>query len=166
MLIPFGRQVEHSQNLLTQFRYDRKKYAERNTETKFSQANSDTQQTIIWAFGTTPPSSSAVDATFQQHLDSGTLTLDLTNSISSTESSSPASSSQSPSSSGSTDIPLTANDKLIVAHGILATIGFLLLLPAGTLIARYLRTFTAIWFTGHWITQLLICTHSDTSPMT
>jgi hypothetical protein len=116
-------------------------------------ANSDTQQDVIWAFGTSAPSSSAVDATIQQHLDSGTFTLDLTKAIDSN------STSSNPTSSGGSDtvsIPLTSEQKLILAHAIISTIGFLLLLPVGAFIARYLRTFTPIWFKGHSTVQLFI----------
>ena len=44
---------------------------------------------------------------------------------------------------------------MVVAHAILCTIGFLILLPAGALLARYARTFTNVWFKGHWLFQLL-----------
>ncbi len=47
---------------------------------------------------------------------------------------------------------------MIVAHAILCTIGFLILLPAGALLARYARTFTGGWFKGHWVFQLAIGT--------
>jgi len=43
--------------------------------------------------------------------------------------------------------------KLIVGHGILCAVGFLFFLPAGALLARYLRTFSPTWFRGHWIAQ-------------
>lgn len=43
--------------------------------------------------------------------------------------------------------------RLIVAHGIICAVGFLFFLPFGSLLARYLRTFTPRWYTGHWISQ-------------
>jgi len=133
--------------------------------------NSATEQNIIYAFGNVAPSSSEADATLQQHLDSESATLDLTKS-SSTSTSSGASSSptssggssntgaggSSSSGSGSVtdDIPLTPWQRLIVAHAIFCVVGFLLFLPAGALLARYLRTYTPSWYTGHWIAQFAL----------
>jgi len=113
-------------------------------------ANSDTQQNIVWAFGTQQPSSRAVDATIQKHFDSGPLVLDLTKPFSSNSgaSSTPSSHRQS--------FHLAYYQKLIIAHAILCTVGFLLLLPAGALLARYFRTFTHKWFQGHWIVQFAL----------
>ncbi|KAJ7269957.1 hypothetical protein C8J57DRAFT_1181088 [Mycena rebaudengoi] len=42
---------------------------------------------------------------------------------------------------------------LIVAHAVVCVLGFALLLPLGALFARYFRTFTTRWYTGHWIAQ-------------
>jgi hypothetical protein len=81
-------------------------------------------------------------------LDSGTLKFDLTGTVSP---GSPPSSGDD--SSGSLDIPLSYYQKLIVAHAVFCVLGFLLLLPAGVLLARYLRTFSPRWYTGHWIAQ-------------
>ena len=50
--------------------------------------------------------------------------------------------------------PLQPFQKMIVAHAVLSTIGFLILLPAGALLARYARTFTNAWFKGHMFFQL------------
>ncbi|KAJ7578684.1 hypothetical protein C8J56DRAFT_968778 [Mycena floridula] len=41
-------------------------------------------------------------------------------------------------------------------HAILCSVGFLILLPLGSLIARYSRTFTSRWFWSHATIQLLI----------
>jgi hypothetical protein len=51
---------------------------------------------------------------------------------------------------------LTPEQKLIAAHAIISAIGFLLLLPAGAFIARFLRTFTTVWFKGHFAVQFFI----------
>lgn len=40
-----------------------------------------------------------------------------------------------------------------MAHAILSGIGFLIVLPAGALFARYARIFTKSWFRTHWIIQ-------------
>ncbi|KAJ6529815.1 hypothetical protein B0H19DRAFT_1384902 [Mycena capillaripes] len=42
---------------------------------------------------------------------------------------------------------------LVIAHGLLCVLGFALCLPAGALLARYLRTSRPWWYTGHWIAQ-------------
>ncbi|KAG5636522.1 hypothetical protein H0H81_007748 [Sphagnurus paluster] len=101
-------------------------------------ANSDTTQPLIYAYGTDAPGSSAVDATLHQHSDYGTLVLNL----------------EGPNSSG--NLPLLTYERLIIAHASFMVAGFLLLLPAGALVARYLRTFTPTWFKSHWIIQFLI----------
>jgi len=119
-------------------------------------ANSDKQQNIIWAISSQAPSSSAVSATIVQHDYSGIGVLDLTKTTTSSSSSTtdPASSGSSYSSSSS--IPLLPFQKAIIAHAVLCATGFLILLPAGALLARYLRTFIPTWFTGHWIAQFAL----------
>ncbi|KLO16026.1 hypothetical protein SCHPADRAFT_823713 [Schizopora paradoxa] len=119
-------------------------------------ANSDTTQAIIWAFGTTNPGSSSVSANLLQHLSSGTLSLDLTKQLSGDGSSlsNPAASNAGGSSQGSAiSIPLLPYQKLIIAHASILGVAFLILLPTGALLARYLRTFSRSWFKGHWIIQ-------------
>ncbi|KAL4253110.1 hypothetical protein ABKN59_002173 [Abortiporus biennis] len=105
------------------------------------------QETIIWAFGATNPGSSAVDATLVQHLNSGPISLDLSQTISS-------SSSTTTQPVSSFHFPLLPFEKKIVAHAVLSMVGFIILLPAGALVARWTRTFTNMWFKGHWIIQL------------
>jgi hypothetical protein len=108
------------------------------------------------------PSSSAVDAELVQHLDFGTFQLDLTKSSSTSTSpgSSPTSGGSDHNTTPSDDIPLLPYQRLIIAHAIFCVVGFLLFLPAGALVARYLRTFTSSWFTSHWIIQFLIGVYS------
>ena len=89
-----------------------------------------------------------MDANIQQHLDSGTFQLDLTKALSSNSSDTP--------STGSSGIPLQYYQKLIVAHGILCVVGFLAILPAGALFARYLRTVSPQWFKGHMASQVFL----------
>jgi len=45
---------------------------------------------------------------------------------------------------------------MIIAHGIICVIGFLLLLPLGALVGRYFRTSTARWFQVHQAIQSFI----------
>ncbi|KAJ6456385.1 CBD9-like protein [Mycena sanguinolenta] len=126
-------------------------------------ANSDTRQSLIFAFGTANPDSTDESANLERHVDYGIMSLDLTNSLSS--STTTASSSTSTGTSGSSsdssdtvtgatdDIPLTPYQRMIVAHAVFCVVGFALLLPSGVLLARYLRTFSPSWYTGHWIAQ-------------
>ncbi|KAI5117855.1 hypothetical protein M0805_007698 [Coniferiporia weirii] len=115
-------------------------------------ANSDTSQAVIWAFGTTNPEDSAVDATLLQHLDSNTFTLDLTKPLSANSTlGNPASGS-----SGSLSVPYQPYQKLLIAHAVLLSLAFLVVLPAGALIARWLRTRTPRWFRAHWLLQFYI----------
>ena len=101
---------------------------------------------IIWAFGTTNPGSSAKDAFLAQHdVDkSGPLSLDL---------STPFTGGDIANSGGVVVLPLQSFQKMIIAHAVLCVIGFLILLPAGAILARYARTFTNMWFHGHWVFQ-------------
>ncbi|THU95506.1 hypothetical protein K435DRAFT_666290 [Dendrothele bispora CBS 962.96] len=107
-----------------------------------------TNQDIIWAFSTVNPGDSAVDASLQQHLLSGPLQFDLSGTVSSGNDTSGGGGSDS-----TFDPPLQPYQRLIVAHALLLVFGFLFFLPAGALLARYLRTFTPTWYTGHWIAQ-------------
>ncbi|KAF9258844.1 hypothetical protein L218DRAFT_948046 [Marasmius fiardii PR-910] len=110
-----------------------------------------TTPNLIWAFGTTNPGSSDARATLVQHIDGGSTVLDLSKTVS------PESGSNTPSgNSGDISIPLQRYQKLIIAHAIFCLFGFLFFLPAGALLARYLRTFTNVWFKGHWILQWLL----------
>ncbi|KII92708.1 hypothetical protein PLICRDRAFT_481813 [Plicaturopsis crispa FD-325 SS-3] len=122
-------------------------------------SNSDKSQNIIYAFGSDTPSSSAKNATFKEHIVHGTYSLDLTGAITAEQAASPASNSNSSSPtaspSGSAG-PLLRYQKLIIAHAILSVLGFLLFLPLGVLIARYVRTISPVWFLGHSVTQVAI----------
>lgn len=52
----------------------------------------------------------------------------------------------------------TSWQKLVVAHAALSAIGFIVLLPLSSLLARWTRTFVPgfVWFTGHWVFNLLL----------
>ena len=130
-------------------------------------ANTDVKQNIIWAFSNQNPNSKADDAQLVQHLLSGPTSLNLGNTLSasdkdptnpiSTLSGGSGSSAPSSGGGGGVSIPLLPYQKMIVAHGILCVVGFLGILPAGALLARYLRTFSPVWFKGHHLLQLVIC---------
>ena len=47
-------------------------------------------------------------------------------------------------------------EKLIILHGFLVSLGFLVLLPAGSLIGRWGRAFTPKWFRAHWLANMAV----------
>ncbi|KAL5495997.1 hypothetical protein ACEPAH_3229 [Sanghuangporus vaninii] len=47
-------------------------------------------------------------------------------------------------------------DKQLRKHALLCSIGFIILLPLGSLVGRYLRTFTRTWFWAHSFFQFLV----------
>jgi hypothetical protein len=110
------------------------------------QANSDTMQSIIWAYGNTKPSSADSGARIAEHVSQGRMTLNLAKN----------SSSDSNTSTGSDQVPSSTNERALLAHAVLTCIGFLILLPIGALIPRYLRTFVSGWFLYHWIFQFAL----------
>ena len=116
---------------------------------------------MIYGYGTEVPSSSAVDAHLVIHEEHGVIQLSLTDDPSASTSL-PSSPSTPPTSSPShhafpvNDIPLLRYQRYIVVHAVFCVLGFLIFLPAGILLARYLRTFTPTWFQGHWIVQCAI----------
>ncbi|TFK90960.1 hypothetical protein K466DRAFT_635248 [Polyporus arcularius HHB13444] len=109
--------------------------------------NNDTVQSLIWAFGVTPPDASP-DAQIEQHLDAGTLSLDLTKELDE--------GSGSPSSSIATLNGASQANSLLVVHAALSAAGFLILLPMGSLVARWSRIFTSKWFTAHWFINVVL----------
>lgn len=80
------------------------------------------------------------------HIDSGPTQLNLAGSLSGNSSTSDA--------APVLNLPYQYYQKLIIAHAVLVSLGFLILLPLGAILARYLRTFSPKWFFGHWIAQL------------
>ncbi|KAG5342980.1 hypothetical protein C0989_005929 [Termitomyces sp. Mn162] len=115
------------------------------------------------AFGIDLPGSSDPGATLRQHFEFKMVTLDLTKGSSTTPTSDSSAASPTKTSPAghrtnpADDIPLLQYQRMIVAHGIFLTVAFLLLLPGGALLARYLRTFTPTWFLGHTIAQFWLC---------
>lgn len=47
-------------------------------------------------------------------------------------------------------------EKLIILHGFLVSLGFLVILPAGSLIGRYGRAFTPKWFHAHQVSNFYV----------
>ncbi|GJJ15869.1 hypothetical protein Clacol_010147 [Clathrus columnatus] len=113
---------------------------------------------LIWAFGTTKPAEPA-GSTLLQHIDSGTFTLDLTKTLPGGVNGTAGingTSSALPIPKGSFTIPFLPYQKLIIAHAAFVSLGFLILLPSGVLLARLSRTYNNKWFKGHWIIQFAL----------
>ncbi|KAI9510105.1 hypothetical protein F5148DRAFT_1182489 [Russula earlei] len=53
-------------------------------------------------------------------------------------------------------IPFSVYEERARAHGILASVAFLIIVPLGVLIPRYLRTFSNRWWWAHWLINLLV----------
>ncbi|KDQ58563.1 hypothetical protein JAAARDRAFT_34380 [Jaapia argillacea MUCL 33604] len=118
------------------------------TQQKFAfsvQTTSSNQQTLIWAYGTGNPGTPDIAAEIEAHQAFGTFTLNLNKADAN------MTLLYNPALGASRSDP-----PLVVAHATLCTIGFLLLLPAGALLARYVRTFSAVWYKGHWIFQFAL----------
>ncbi|GAW07028.1 CBD9-like protein [Lentinula edodes] len=105
-------------------------------------ANTTTIPTI-WAFGPQNPGSSSPSAPLRIHEETGTASFDLSKDFTGVATASRSSA-------------LLPFQRLVIGHASMLTIGFLFLLPIGALLARYMRTFTPIWFKGHWIVQFAI----------
>ena len=131
------------------------------------QAPEDELQNIIWAFGSTPPQSADADAPFSIHQRMGRGTLNLTR-VAPSPSPSP---SPEPSPEPSPTPPLhqpqpePEEDEVdggrggsaSFVHGALCTAGFLLVLPAGALVARYAKvTGNARAFQLHRLLQFVL----------
>lgn len=111
---------------------------------------------LIWAFGTTKPAEPA-DSTLLQHIQSGAFTLDLTKTLPGGGAAGGIGGSNGTSAlplpKGTINIPFLSYQKLIIAHAAIVSLGFLILLPSGVLLARLTRTYNSKWFKGHWILQ-------------
>lgn len=130
--------------------------------------NNDTIQSLVWAFGVTAPAADP-SAFIEQHLDAGTFSLNLSKELelasasasarimsTQAEGPSPTADPVPPQTSSLTASNLSRTDGLLVAHATLSAAGFLILLPLGTLVARWARVFTPRWFTAHWFINVVL----------
>ncbi|KAF9060317.1 hypothetical protein BDP27DRAFT_1370638 [Rhodocollybia butyracea] len=113
-----------------------------NSEFVFSiPSESTTIVPTIWAFGPNNPSSSSSSANIRIHEEVGTATFNL---------------SQTFTGVASASTSFIGFQIMALAHAVMLIFGFLVLLPLGALLARYLRTFNPVWFKCHWIIQVAI----------
>ncbi|KAF8803534.1 hypothetical protein BYT27DRAFT_7195372 [Phlegmacium glaucopus] len=106
-------------------------------------------ESLVFAHSSVLPDK-APDATLTQHNGVGYLTFDLTK-----EFVPPVYNTPAPQPKPATG-KLTSNEKVIVLHASLVSLGFLVLLPAGSLIGRWGRAFTPKWFKAHWVSNMAI----------
>jgi hypothetical protein len=116
-------------------------FSSSQTSVSFEIPTSNGSASLIWAYSSNTPSTpSSPSSDIVQHDDMGTMQLPLGDS-----------------SSGDDDdeVPLTANQRMLVAHALFMTIGFLFVLPFGAIFVRLSRTWIPgrIWFGTHWIFQ-------------
>jgi len=52
--------------------------------------------------------------------------------------------------------PLSLYEQRVRDHAILASVAFLIVIPLGVLIPRYLRTFTNLWWYPHWLLNFFV----------
>ncbi len=109
---------------------------------------------FIWAYSQTNPESSDPETDITFHYAAGFLTLDLMKELAEMESPSPPPELDS-SNGGSTSIS-PSHERVVIAHGVLVSIGFLFFLPIGSLVARWSRTFTPNWFKVHYAVNFWI----------
>lgn len=134
------------------------------------------EQNLIWAMCRTNPGSSAIDTPLKYHQGHGGLILNLAKSLDGSEPSSttlaqptafiphhhtrplpyPTTSTTTHQKIQEPEKPLLPYQRMIVAHAVFCVAGFMLLLPGGALLARYMRTLTPTWFTGHWVVQFAL----------
>jgi hypothetical protein len=109
----------------------------------------------VFAYSSTRPDKHP-DSSLTRHRHIGHFTFDLTKEFVQAS----AISIPTKSKAGKIDQGTHANykriEKLIILHGFLVSLGFLVLLPAGSLIARWGRVFTPEWFKAHWMSNMAV----------
>ena len=112
------------------------------TTLSFEIPSANASHNLIWAYSTNTPSTpSSPSSNIVQHDYQGTMQLPLGDS-----------------SSDDDEVPLTNNQRMILAHAIIMAIAFLFVLPFGAIFVRLTRTWIPgrFWFATHWIFQWLL----------
>lgn len=134
------------------------------------------EEHLIWAFGLTRPSSASPDADLEMHFAADTLVFDLTKELDAdgnhlTAAPKPVATTKVaptpvptmrieppvPTHTSHEHVtPFSVHEKLIVLHAGFLVMGFLVLLPFGSLVARWTRTFTTHWFKAHKLSNYYV----------
>ncbi|KDR73470.1 hypothetical protein GALMADRAFT_251147 [Galerina marginata CBS 339.88] len=114
-------------------------------------ASADPREAMVYAYSRDRPDKDAA-STLSKHRSVGYFSLDLTKELPSTGMMMP----KPPSKPAMGTNVYKRLEKLIILHGSLVSLGFLVVLPAGSLIGRWGRSFTPKWFKAHWISNMAI----------
>ncbi|KAF9264883.1 hypothetical protein L218DRAFT_211097 [Marasmius fiardii PR-910] len=113
--------------------------------------------THIWAFSYFRPNSSDPEAPMLQHFVAGRLDLDLNKDlVHYVHHGSDKAPSRPVVETTESPVPYTVHELIVLGHGFLASVGFLVLLPIGSLAARWTRTVTPRWIKVHRISNYLL----------
>ena len=107
-------------------------------------ANNQTDQVLVWAFSEDRPPSADPDTDILKHSQAGAIRF----SISSAGLSHPHYHGD--------DEDIVSTKILLVGHGVLTSFGFLVLLPMGSLVARWGRTFSGKWMVYHRAVNMVV----------
>ncbi|KAF8921488.1 hypothetical protein CPB85DRAFT_1428468 [Mucidula mucida] len=100
---------------------------------------------LLWAYSKTRPDSDDPEATILGHYVAGFLNLNSSDTT--------AEPMYMPTASKAA---AAAHKRIVIAHGALLSIGFMIVLPAGALIARFARSFTTRWFMVHYYLNYIV----------
>lgn len=112
---------------------------------------------MIFASSSITPTSKDVDARIARHEHTGYFTFDLTKEFNDVTTDTLTALNKAAPSPQYTTGPLKKVEKLIILHGAIVSFGFLLLLPAGSLLGRYGRVIApSKWFRLHRLSNGVI----------
>jgi len=114
-------------------------------------SSSQPEEQLVFAYSPVTPDKDAASS-LARHMHVGYLTFDLTKDF--VPQKTPV--TQHPKVDQGTNKSYKRVEKFIILHGFLVSVGFLVLLPAGSLIGRYGRAFTPKWFKFHRLSNFVI----------
>ncbi|PPQ64690.1 hypothetical protein CVT26_002780 [Gymnopilus dilepis] len=124
-------------------------------------ASADPREPLVFAWSPNTPGKEP-DSALPVHHETGYLTFDLTKEfVSSFAAAAPPSTNANANSASGQPAtktlgPYSRLEKLIIIHGFLVSLGFLVILPTGSLIGRWARSFTPVWFKAHWVSNMVV----------
>ncbi|KAF4615119.1 hypothetical protein D9613_002770 [Agrocybe pediades] len=119
-------------------------------------ASNDHLEHLVFAYSPTRPDKDPASH-LGRHSDVGYFTFDLTKELKVDEAvTNPSTARPTATLAQGTNAHYKRVEKLIILHGFLVSVGFLVLLPAGSLIARLGRSFTPKWFKAHRASNMLV----------
>ncbi|KAF9533399.1 hypothetical protein CPB83DRAFT_845199 [Crepidotus variabilis] len=120
-----------------------------------SNSSNATPENHIFAFSEIPPKDKSPSASISRHQQTGYMSFNFAKDFVAPKASSGSHSTGQGHASTHENYGLKYSrmEKLIILHALLVSFGFLVLLPAGSLIGRYGRVYTPRWFKLHWTTN-------------